>query len=91
LDILAIQGSSVPCERVFSSSKETITLRRNKLAPETIEALQLLKFSLRSKSVLDFTAGTRKEDEEVLIEQWIAERSVAPEDIHAYVDFLKCN
>ena len=31
LDYLAIQGSAVPCERVFSSAKETMTDRRNRI------------------------------------------------------------
>ncbi|KDQ12927.1 hypothetical protein BOTBODRAFT_112286, partial [Botryobasidium botryosum FD-172 SS1] len=47
LDILPAQASAVPCEHVFSSSKETCTVRRNKLAPETVETLQVLKFAYR--------------------------------------------
>ncbi|KZT18614.1 hypothetical protein NEOLEDRAFT_1021773, partial [Neolentinus lepideus HHB14362 ss-1] len=43
MDILPIQGSAVPCERVFSSGKETVTDRRNRLSPELMEALQMLK------------------------------------------------
>ena len=39
-----MQASSVPCERVFSSSKETDTLRRSQLSPETMEMFQVLKF-----------------------------------------------
>ncbi|KAG6819653.1 hypothetical protein H0H93_009827 [Arthromyces matolae] len=42
-DYLAIQGSSVPSERAFSSGALTDTLQRNQLAPETFEALQILK------------------------------------------------
>jgi hypothetical protein len=42
-DYLAIQGSAVPCERVFSSSGVTGTDRRNRLTPQVFEALQLLK------------------------------------------------
>ncbi|KAJ7050597.1 hypothetical protein C8F01DRAFT_1067568 [Mycena amicta] len=41
------QASAVPCERVFSSSKETDSLRRNKLAPKTMEMLQILKYRFR--------------------------------------------
>jgi len=39
MDILPIQAFSVPCERVFSSSKETIIARRNALSPHLVEAL----------------------------------------------------
>jgi len=58
MDILPIQGSSVPCERVFSSGKETTMDRRNRISPELMEALQLLKFSLKQGHPLDFTTGT---------------------------------
>ncbi|KAG1890101.1 hypothetical protein F4604DRAFT_1567967, partial [Suillus subluteus] len=34
----------VPSERIFSSSKETCTLRRVNLSPTTFEALQVPKF-----------------------------------------------
>jgi len=63
MDILPIQASSVPCERVFSSSKETITARRNSLSPQLIEALQLLKFSTKQGRGMNFTQGWKKEDE----------------------------
>lgn len=42
-DYLAIQGSSVPSERIFSSSKHTDSYLRNSLAPETMGALQIAK------------------------------------------------
>nr|VWO95490.1 Lmo0415 protein [Ganoderma boninense] len=46
---LAFQASSVTSERVFSSSKETDTLRRSKLGGHTMEMLQVVKYSLRSR------------------------------------------
>ncbi|EIW78982.1 hypothetical protein CONPUDRAFT_31368, partial [Coniophora puteana RWD-64-598 SS2] len=49
MDVLPIQASSVPCERVFSSSKATATDTRNNLDPITMEKLQILKFSLRNQ------------------------------------------
>jgi len=55
MDYLPIQASAVPCERVFSSSAETDTKKRNRLRPELMEALQVLKFALK-KGRLDFTA-----------------------------------
>src|SRR5260370_38691608 len=56
LDYLPIQASSVPCERVFSSAKETDTLKRNRIHPVLMEALQTLKFSLK-KERFNFTVG----------------------------------
>lgn len=47
-DYLAIQGSSVASERVFSSGGLTATLLRNKLTPEHVEELQLLKNGYRN-------------------------------------------
>src|SRR5258708_15057040 len=56
LDYLPIQASSVPCEHVFSSAKETDTLKRNHIHPVLIEALQTLKFLLK-KEWFNFTGG----------------------------------
>ena len=53
MDVLPMQVSSVPCERVFSSSKETDTLHRSQLSPETMEMFQVLKFQYHSGR-LDF-------------------------------------
>jgi hypothetical protein len=61
MDILPIQASAVPCERVFSSGKETMTACRNCISGELMEALQLLKFSICQgrglNLTLDFTSG----------------------------------
>jgi hypothetical protein len=54
LDFLPIQASAVPSERVFSSSGETDTKKRNRINPVLMEALQMLKFALK-QSHLDFT------------------------------------
>jgi hypothetical protein len=54
MDYLPVQASAVPCERVFSSSAETDTKRRNCIGPLMMEALQMLKFHLK-KSRLNFT------------------------------------
>jgi len=56
LDYLPIQASAVPSERVFSSSAETDTKKRNHINPVLMEALQMLKFALK-QSRLDFTKG----------------------------------
>lgn len=63
MDILPIQASSVPCERVFSSSKETITAKRSQLRPPLVEALQLLKFSAKQGRQLNFTKGLDRDEE----------------------------
>lgn len=56
MDYLPVQATSVPCERVFSSAKETDTQKRNRISPLLMETLQLLKFSLK-KERLNFTDG----------------------------------
>lgn len=54
MDYLPIQASAVPCERVFSSSSETDTRRRNRISSLLMEALQMLKFYFK-KERLNFT------------------------------------
>ncbi|KAJ7039417.1 hypothetical protein C8F04DRAFT_930327, partial [Mycena alexandri] len=66
LDVLPVQASAVPCERVFSSSKETDTLRRSSLSPVTMEILQLLKFKFRNDR-LTFTEGLLCTEEELSV------------------------
>jgi hAT family C-terminal dimerisation region len=64
MDYLPVQGSSVPCERVFSSSAETDTKKRNRIKPLLMEALQMLKF-YRRKSLLSFTMGLLLEEDDM--------------------------
>jgi hypothetical protein len=56
MDYLPIQATSVPCERVFSSAKDTDTAKRNRISPVLMEALQMLKYSLK-KECLNFMDG----------------------------------
>ena len=42
-DYLAIQGSSVPAERAFLSASLTDTVLRNRLLPECLGAIQIVK------------------------------------------------
>jgi hypothetical protein len=56
MTVLAVPATSVPSERIFSSSAQTDTQRRNRLSPAMMEALQVLKFNHRN-GVIDFTAG----------------------------------
>jgi hypothetical protein len=46
-DYPPIQATSVPSERVFSSSAETDTKRRNRINALLMEALQMLKFNCK--------------------------------------------
>lgn len=50
-DYLAIQGSSVPSERAFSSGGLTGTSLRNQLNPSTFEALQILKSAYKNEHI----------------------------------------
>jgi hypothetical protein len=56
LDVIPIQASAVPCERVFSSSKETDTNRRSGLGYDLMEVLLISKYLHRSAR-LNFTSG----------------------------------
>jgi len=65
MDYLPIQASAVPCERVFSSSGETDTERRNRISPAFMEILEMLKFD-RKKERLNFTRGWATSQKELL-------------------------
>lgn len=66
MDYLPIQASAVPCERVFSSSAETDTKKRNRISPLLMEALQMLKFYLK-KERLNFTEGWLTSEKEMSV------------------------
>jgi len=83
MDILPIQASSVPCERVFSSSKETITARRNSLGPSLVEALQLLKYATKKGRGISFVEGLEKGEEYNVLE--LREEGEAVEDLNSYL------
>jgi hypothetical protein len=84
MDVLAIQGSAVPCERVFSSGKETMSARRSRIKYDFMEALQMLKFSLNSNHELDFTAGSGRQAELEKLEGLDLIESDIPEDLTAF-------
>ena len=86
MDILPIQGSAVPCERVFSSAKETMTPRRNRITAELMEALQLLKFSVKKGRGLNFTAELSYDAELQTLEGFMAFEQEFPEDVHSYIE-----
>jgi hAT family C-terminal dimerisation region len=83
MDILPIQAFSVPCERVFSSSKETITARRNALSPYLVEALQLLKYATKQGRGLDFNKGLEADEELAELEK--REERMPVEDLNTYL------
>lgn len=88
MDVLPIQGSAVPCERVFSSAKETMSARRNRINPELMEALQLMKFSVRQGRGLNFTYGYDWTDELIQLEILAETRGQVPEDLSSFKDSL---
>jgi hypothetical protein len=80
MDIIPIQASSVPCERVFSSGKQTMSPRRGRISAQLMEALQILKFSIRKEN-LKFSDMTWKEELETFE---LLARSAPPGDAEAY-------
>jgi len=65
MDYLPVQASAVPCERVFSSSSETDTKKRNRIKPELFEALQILKFGIK-RDRLSFTTDIITPEESMI-------------------------
>jgi len=84
VDVLAIQGSSVPCECVFSSGKETMSARRNRIKYDLMEALQMLKFSVNWGNELNFTVGFGWQTELRELEELDLLDSSVPEDLPAF-------
>ena len=81
MDIIPIQASSVACERVFSSGKQTMTPQRGRIAAQLMEALQISKFSIRKEAPLKFSDMSWKEE---LKEFERLARSAPPGDAEAY-------
>jgi hypothetical protein len=75
MDVLPAQASAVPCERVFSSSKETCSLRRSRLSPTLLEVLQVLKFAYKQER-LNFTDDLVAKEEDYQIEGPVTARVV---------------
>lgn len=67
MDFLPVQASAVPCERVFSSSSETDVKKRNRIHPELMEALQILKFALK-KERLSFTHELLATEQDLIVD-----------------------
>jgi len=69
-DYLAVQGSAVPCERTFSSSKLTDTRLRCNLTSENFGVIQMAKSSLKKQR-----AREAAESEEEHREKWLAQEA----------------
>ena len=78
----------MPSERVFSSGKETNTLRRNRLGADSMEVLQMLKYSVRKGRGLNFTEGTDEMSEIRELELLIEQQTSIPEDMQAFIKGL---
>ena len=72
MDVLPAQASSVPSERIFSSSKETCTLRRNRISLTMLEALQIIKFIYKQER-LNFTVDLVADERDYVISDCDAE------------------
>ena len=58
--------AAVPCERIFSSSKETCTLCHSRVSASLLEALQILKFVYKQDR-LNFTSNLLAQEEDYSI------------------------
>lgn len=65
LDILPIQASSVPCERLFSAAKEIATDKRSRLGPVRFEQLQMLKHHWKG-GIIDLALWNLGQEEEMV-------------------------
>ena len=64
IDMLPCQASSVPCEWLFSASKQTADVRRASLGAKRFEELQIMKFAWWWKAT-DLAAQNDAQDEVV--------------------------
>jgi hAT family C-terminal dimerisation region len=70
LDVLPCQASSVPCEQLFSGSKQVATDRRARLGSEKFEELQIMKSAWRDK-IADLASWNSNQAEEISLEDFI--------------------
>lgn len=89
MDIIPIQGTSVPSEHIFSSAGETNTDCRSCLSAEMMQALQVLKFGIKSKGVLSFSRGMTWSEELEYLEMLTDDVFAVPTDMRAYVERLR--
>ena len=65
-----------------------MTDHRNHVAPELMEGLQLLKYTVKHGRSINFTAGSSWEDERAAIEKLMQIDGDAPENLKAYQESL---
>ena len=65
-----------------------MTNRRNRIHEDLMEMLQMLKFSLKSGSTLNFTQGISREDVLEFIQSIQDGENTVPEDVNAYIKSL---
>ena len=65
LDVLPIQASSIPCERLFSDGGWAAVRDRSRLGSERFEQLQMMKNAWRN-NVVDLAAWNANMFEEIL-------------------------
>ncbi|KAG2049883.1 hypothetical protein BDR06DRAFT_892776 [Suillus hirtellus] len=75
MDVLPAQASSVPSECIFSSSKETCTLRHSNLSLTILEALQVLKFTYK-QDCLNFMEDLVANEQDYTISGPVTSRAV---------------
>ncbi len=86
IDVLPVQASAVVIERMFSSSKETDTLRRNRLNPSLMEALQVLKYRYK-QARLDFGGHLVAREEDYTVGAPVTEAAFAElSSAHKYLE-----
>ena len=66
LDILPVQTSAVPCERIFSPSKETCALRHSLRSTSMLEVLQVLKQLYKEENLQSISHLLAKEDDSAI-------------------------
>lgn len=62
--------------------------RRNRIKSDLMEALQMLKFSIKGGSQLNFTMGLSRDDELVALEELALSDTFVPEELSSFTDTL---
>lgn len=65
-----------------------MALRRNRISPDLMEALQMLKFSYNHGHELNFTAGMSETDGFARLAQLTDDQSSVPEELSNFISSL---